>query len=82
MNVTAQVKEMFKRLKDVRVEIGELSLCTTDEFRRTHGRIDDANTKIEEMKLQKTVSDHKQHELRKRVDQLLGRVEEQTVELK
>lgn len=51
MNITGQVKEMFKRLKDVRVEIGEVSVTTTDEFRRVHGRIDDANVRIEEIKL-------------------------------
>ena len=34
MNITQQVKEMFKRLKDLRVEIGELSLATSDEFKR------------------------------------------------
>lgn len=68
MNITAQVKEMYKRLKDVRVEIGEVSVQTSDEFRRAHARIDDSNTKIEEIKLQKTVSDLKQQDLRKRVD--------------
>ena len=59
---------MFKRLKDVRVEIGELSVNTTDEIRRCNGRVDGCNTKIEEMKLQMTVNDQKQQELRKRVD--------------